>query len=174
MTDSPIHVRELQWIEPVTAADCLSHRGQLAFLDSAARQEFLGRFSYVACDPFSTYTIVGGRVSCKEVALQGDPWEVLRSLLAEYRQEHRPDLPPFQGGAAGFLAYDLNRTLEKLPVPPIPGLGMADSILHFYDVVVSSITVTADAGSFPPDGRSSILRVGARVHAAAPMNLQAC
>lgn len=137
MTDSPIHVRELQWIEPVTAAGCLSHRGQLTFLDSAARQEFPGRYSYVACDPFSTYKIVAGRVSCNEVTLQGDPWEVLRCLLAEYRQEHRPDLPPFQGGAAGFLAYDLNRTLERLPVPPIPGLGLPESTLHFYDVVIS-------------------------------------
>ncbi|MET4359085.1 para-aminobenzoate synthetase component 1 [Bradyrhizobium sp. RT9b] len=137
MIDSPTHVRELPWIEPVTAARCLTHRGQLTFLDSAARHELLGRYSYLSCDPFSTYTIVGGRASCDGVALQGDPWDVLRTLLAAYRQEHRPDLPPFQGGAAGFLSYDLNRTLEKLPVPALSCLGLPQSILHFYDVVVS-------------------------------------
>ncbi len=50
---------------------------------------------------------------------------------------HRPDLPPFQGGAAGFFAYELNRTLERLPAPGIRGEGLPQSILNFYDVVVS-------------------------------------
>lgn len=38
---------------------------------------------------------------------------------------------------AGFLAYDLNRTLEVLRKPASLGLGFPESILHFYDVVVS-------------------------------------
>lgn len=132
-----MHVRELQWIEPVTAMRSLAHRPQLTFLDSAARHELLGRYSYLSCDPFSTYKVADGQASCNGEALEGDPWEVLRTLLAKYPQEHRLDLPPFQGGAAGFLAYDLNRTLEQLPAPAIPGLGLPQSVLHFYDVVIS-------------------------------------
>ncbi|MCK1517556.1 aminodeoxychorismate synthase component I [Bradyrhizobium sp. 190] len=132
-----MHVRELQWIEPVTAMRSLAHRPHLTFLDSAARHELLGRYSYLSCDPFSTYMVADGQASCNGEALEGDPWKVLRTLLAKYPQEHRLDLPPFQGGAAGFLAYDLNRTLEQLPAPAIPGLGLPQSVLHFYDVVVS-------------------------------------
>ncbi|WGR90687.1 aminodeoxychorismate synthase component I (plasmid) [Bradyrhizobium sp. ISRA435] len=132
-----MHVRELQWIEPVTAMRCLAHRPHLTFLDSAARHELLGRYSYLSCEPFSTWMIADGQTSWNGAALEGDPWGVLRTLLANYRQVHRPDLPPFQGGAAGFLAYDLNRTLERLPAPENPGQRLPQSILHFYDVVVS-------------------------------------
>ena len=132
-----MHVRELQWIEPVTAMRRLAHRAHLTFLDSAVTLELLGRYSYVTCDPFSSCIVAEGQVRCNGEALEGDPWAVLRTLLAKYPQEYRPDLPPFQGGAAGFLAYDLNRTLERLPVPAIPGQRLPQAILHFYDVVVS-------------------------------------
>jgi para-aminobenzoate synthetase component I len=132
-----MHIRELQWIEPVTAMRCLADRPHLTFLDSAARHGSLGRYSYVACDPFSTFITVDGQVTCNGEALADDPWCALRSLLAKYPQEHHPDLPPFQGGAAGFFAYDLNRTLERLPPPAMPGQGLPQSILHFYDVVLA-------------------------------------
>lgn len=132
-----MHVRELQWVEPVKALRCFAQRPQLTFLDSAAGHELLGRYSYLACEPFSTYLVADGQASWNGEALSGDPWEVLRGLLARYKEAHRPDLPPFQGGAAGFLAYDLNRTLERLPPPSILGLRLPQSILHFYDVVVS-------------------------------------
>ncbi|RZM93515.1 aminodeoxychorismate synthase, component I [Bradyrhizobium genosp. SA-3] len=132
-----MHVRELQWIEPVKALRCFAQRSQLTFLDSAAGHELLGRYSYLACEPFSTYLVADGQASWNGEALSGDPWEVLRGLLARYKEAPRPDLPPFQGGAAGFLAYDMNRTLERLPPPSILGLRLPQSILHFYDVVVS-------------------------------------
>lgn len=132
-----MHVRELPWIEPVKALQCLAQRPQLTFLDSAAEHELLGRYSYLACEPFGSYLVADGRASWNGEALPGDPWTVLRNLLARYQQAHRPDLLPFQGGAAGFLAYDLNRTLERLPAPSNLGLRLPQSILHFYDVVVS-------------------------------------
>ncbi|MGY4353135.1 anthranilate/para-aminobenzoate synthase component I [Bradyrhizobium sp. GM7.3] len=132
-----MHVKELQWIEPVVAMRCLAHRAHLTFLDSASRHESLGRYSYLTCDPFSTYIVADGQPSCDGEAIEGDPWGVLRTLLASHPQEHRPDLPPFQGGAAGFLGYDLNRTVERLSAPPILGQHLPQSVLHFYDVVVS-------------------------------------
>jgi para-aminobenzoate synthetase component I len=132
-----MHVREIQWTEPVAAMRRLVHRAHLTFLDSAVRHELLGRYSYLTCDPFSTFMVADGQASCNGEALEGDPWGALRNLLAKYQQEHRANLPPFQGGAAGFLAYDLNRTLERLPVPDDPGQRLPQSILHFYDVVVS-------------------------------------
>ncbi|WP_128948113.1 aminodeoxychorismate synthase component I [Bradyrhizobium nanningense] len=137
MTDSPMYVRELQWVEPVTAMRRLGHRSHLTFLDSSARHELLGRYSYLTCDPFSTYRVANGQASWNGLTLEADPWKVLRTLLAKYPQEHRPDLPPFQGGAAGYLGYDMNRTLERLSAPATAGLALPQSILHFYDVVIS-------------------------------------
>lgn len=105
--------------------------------DSAARHELLGRYSYLTCDPFSTYVVADGQARCNGEALQQDPWEALCTMLADYPQERRSDLPPLQGGAAGFFGYDLNRTLERLPAQTIPGQRLPQAILHFYDVVVS-------------------------------------
>ncbi|MGY3509134.1 anthranilate/para-aminobenzoate synthase component I [Bradyrhizobium sp. USDA 3051] len=137
LTGSPMHVRELQWIEPVSAMRRLARRAHLTFFDSAARHESLGRYSFLACDPFITYVVKDGQASCNEWALDRDPWGALRTLLASFPQEHRPDLPPFQGGAAGFFGYDLNRTLERLPAPTILGQSLPQAILNLYDVVVS-------------------------------------
>jgi para-aminobenzoate synthetase component 1 len=131
-----MHVRELHWIEPVMAMRRLAHRPNLTFLDSAASHQTHGRYSYVACDPFSSYMVANGRASCGGEILDGDPWKALRALLAAYPQKHLPDLPPFQGGAAGYFAYDLNTTLERLPSPAIAGQGLPQSILHLYDVVI--------------------------------------
>lgn len=132
-----MHIREVRWIEPVTAMRCLAHRANLTFLDSAAGHELLGRYSYLTCDPFDTCTIANGQARYNGRAIDGDPWEILQTLLARYPQEHRPDLPPFQGGLAGFLAYELNRTLEELPATADPGQRLPQSILNFFDVVVS-------------------------------------
>lgn len=52
-----MNVRELKWIEPVRAVQCLAAQPHLTFLDSASRYELLGRYSYVACDPFSTFMV---------------------------------------------------------------------------------------------------------------------
>ncbi|UPJ84361.1 aminodeoxychorismate synthase component I [Bradyrhizobium sp. 183] len=132
-----MHVRKLQWIEPVTAMRRLAHRPHLTFLDSAASRELLGRYSYLTCAPFGTYKVADGRANWDGEDIEGDPWGVLRTILAKYSQEHRPDLPPFQGGAAGFLAYELNRTLERVPAPAIPGQRLPQCVLHLYDVVIS-------------------------------------
>ncbi|WP_425364275.1 hypothetical protein [Bradyrhizobium barranii] len=132
-----MHIRELQWIEPIQAMRRLADQANLAFLDSAAGHEALGRYSYLSCDPFSTYMIADAQASCNGDVVKGDPWNVLRDLLARYPQEHRPELPPFQGGAAGFFGYDMNRTLERLGAPAISGQRLPQAILHFYDVVVS-------------------------------------
>lgn len=132
-----MQVREVQRIEPVIVMRCLSHRRHLTFLDSAVGHELFGGYSYLTCDPFSTYIVADGQASCNGEVLHGDPRRVLRTLLAQYPQEHRPDIPPFQGGAAGFFAYDLNETLERLEALAVRGQGFPQSILHLYDVVVS-------------------------------------
>ncbi|WP_311966938.1 hypothetical protein [Bradyrhizobium australiense] len=81
-------------------------------------------------------TVADGQANWKGIPVCGDAWDILRSLLARYSLRHRSEPPPFQGGAAGFFAYDLNRTLERLPALPSSQCA-PQSILHSYDVVVS-------------------------------------
>ncbi|MDA9476902.1 para-aminobenzoate synthase [Bradyrhizobium sp. CCBAU 65884] len=132
-----MHIREFQWIEPIHAMQRLAGLANLTFLDSAAGHDALGRYSYLACDPFGTFIVADAQASWNGHLVEGDPWDVLHGLRAKYPQKHRPELPPFQGGAAGFFGYDLNRTLERLAPPATPGQRLPEAILHFYDVIVS-------------------------------------
>ncbi|WP_346732320.1 hypothetical protein [Bradyrhizobium sp. 193] len=78
-----------------------------------------------------------GKASYNGKILDGDPWKALKVLLANYPQEHDPNLPPSQRGAAGFLAYDLNKTVEQMTPPAGGGEALPQAVLPFYDVVVS-------------------------------------
>jgi|GEM_PF-2931500 len=41
-----------------------------------------------------------------------------------FRHVSRPDLPPFQGGAAGLWSYELNRAFEDVPAARSDDLQM--------------------------------------------------
>lgn len=121
-------VIEIEYCDPPEAAHALGHLPFLTFLDSAMADGRLGRYSFIAADPFARL-----RVSDAEVG-----WvERLKLLLAQFKTAPAPGLPPFQGGAAGLFSYELGRSLERLPKPPLDKLGFPDLSLGLYDVVVA-------------------------------------
>ena len=62
----------------------------------------------------------------------------LDGLLAAFRTSPLSGCPaPFQGGAAGFLAYDLGAEIEALPPPRCRDLDVPDLELGFYDGVIA-------------------------------------
>jgi len=97
-------------------------------LDSASRIQTLGRCSFLAADPFDFVRFPVGT---------GDALIRLRTLIEAYSSASRPDLPPFQGGAAGVFAYDLNRSLEKIAPPQFDEFQFPSLAIGLYDVVVA-------------------------------------
>src|ERR1051325_9544913 len=63
--------------------------------------------------------------------------EAVRTLLAPHRTDPVAGLPPFQGGAAGYIAYDWGLTLERLPAPRFDDLGLDDVVIGLYDWVLA-------------------------------------
>src|SRR5690349_21132239 len=61
----------------------------------------------------------------------------VRNLLAAHRADPVAGLPPFQGGAAGFIGYDWGLTLERLPAPRYDDLALPDVVLGIYDWVIA-------------------------------------
>jgi para-aminobenzoate synthetase component 1 len=53
------------------------------------------------------------------------------------RREPIPDLPPFQGGAVGYIGYDYGARLERLPSARYDDLGIPDIVLGLYDWVIA-------------------------------------
>src|SRR5437588_3704290 len=88
------------------------------FFDSASRHPTLGRYSFIAADPFAWLRSRGKTIHIDGQAsaqLQGDPFSLLAEHLARFRQGQVQGLPPFQGGAAGLFGYHLFHRLERLP-----------------------------------------------------------
>jgi len=110
-------------------------------LDSGMDPRRLGRYSFLGCDPFLVLSSRGRnvRVDCGDRILDfdADPLDCLRDLLRRYHLTGRPGLPPFFGGAVGYLAYDLGRLLEVLPRWAEDDLGLPELYLGFYDAVVA-------------------------------------
>ncbi|MHB0960652.1 MAG: anthranilate synthase component I family protein [Pirellulaceae bacterium] len=98
------------------------------FLDSALRDPQLGRYSFVAADPFEYW----------DVAADGsDALAHLEERLGGLSARTLTGLPPFQGGAAGLFAYDLNRSLERIPRPRADEFELPALAIGLYDVVVA-------------------------------------
>jgi anthranilate synthase component I len=66
----------------------------------------------------------------------GDPLEALRGLLGEFRPVAVPGLPRFQGGAVGYLAYDMVRHMERLPRTTRDDLGLPDAVFMLSDTLL--------------------------------------
>jgi para-aminobenzoate synthetase component 1 len=124
--------------ETVRRLDRLPH---LLFLDSAAVGPPLGRFSYVCADPFATLRARGPIVTWTDGgglrSETDNPFTVLARRLSAFRGSRRPDLPPFQGGAAGLFGYDLRQHLERLAPAAVDEFRTPDLAVGFYDWVIA-------------------------------------
>jgi len=98
------------------------------FLDSALGHPVLGRYSFLAADPFDFVQLP---------ADGSDALELFRERLARFAAATVPELPPFQGGAAGLFSYDLGRSLESLPPPRADEFRVPALAVGFYDVVAA-------------------------------------
>lgn len=98
------------------------------FFDSALRDAHLGRYSFVAADPFDYW---------EATARDADPLRELAERLTRFPSSSLADLPPFQGGAAGLLSYDLNRGLERIAPPRFNEFQLPDLAMGLYDVVAA-------------------------------------
>jgi para-aminobenzoate synthetase component 1 len=125
------------FLEPWEAVRRLASLPHLLLLESAAAHPTLSRYSFVAADPFHWLQARrGSLVEGDEEPREVDPFAVLRERLGRWRVETIVELPPFQGGAAGFFGYDLCHHIERLPRPRHDEFEMPDLAVGFYDWVI--------------------------------------
>ena len=135
MPKSALHCRTIDPREPIAVAHALAGQPHLAFLDSGKDPSGLGRYSYVAADPFGVFKVLDKRAYWNDTELSAEPFEALRELLQRYSLPTSPELPPFQTGAIGYLSYEAARLIERVPAMVAPDDGVPDIELGFYDVV---------------------------------------
>jgi anthranilate synthase component 1 len=122
--------------------------GAPCFLLESAEQGQVGRYSFVGLRPRALLRWSDGVLSewsGEEVAATAtpsrsdpasDPYAAVAARLREYEPAPVEGLPPFAGGAVGFFAYDLVRTVEPLGDPNPDPLGLPDLALMVTDAMV--------------------------------------
>lgn len=92
-------------------------------LESADGGEEVGRYSFLGIDPFASLTSQSGRLTFHntesgEREEQPTDFQTIGRYLRRYKVPLSEGLPPFLGGAIGYLSYDCIQYLEKIPPPP--------------------------------------------------------
>ena len=92
----------------------LRYISQLSFstiLDSSLRSNDLGRYTIIGINPFLFFTSKAQKITLdyggKKKEITGNPLEILRDLLNEYKSFASPKKHPFSGGCIGYFSYDL-------------------------------------------------------------------
>ena len=129
--------------DPFEACGRLADLPYLVFLDSAKTDAPLGQHSFLTADPAVLVRSKGALTQQLTPASEAwmrvdcDPLTAVRQLLAPFTTAPVPGLPPFQGGAAGYLGYDWGAMLERVPRPKYDDLAVPDVLLGIYDWVVA-------------------------------------
>lgn len=123
--------------QPVRPVDLYARLASISgpsfLLDSGSPQHGSGRFSYIGSSPVTVFSSrqTGG------CAPEPDPFHVLRKEIAVGPIARTPHLPPFFGGAVGYLSYDFVRRLEHLPATAPVDLSLPDLQFALFDVVTA-------------------------------------
>ncbi len=136
---------------PVSAFAKLRGSGPAFLLESVEGGENVSRFSFIGCNPRKILSAQPGDT---------DPLKLLEAELAGYKPVAVPGLPPFTGGAVGYLGYEFIHSVEKtVPLAAKDELGvpamwfmLCDSVLAFDRAhqtmrLIVNAHIGADAGA---------------------------
>jgi len=133
-------VRELtaDTVTPTGMLLRLARWGRHPFLlESVEGGERVARWSFAGANPSRTITLTKGQVAVDGKPLPGAPLSVLAQHIVGQGRANWAELPPFVGGAVGYLAYDVVRYLEHLPDRLPDPLGLPEAWFGIYRAVAA-------------------------------------
>jgi anthranilate synthase component I len=110
-------------------------------LESVEGGEKWARYSFIGRNPFLIFKSINGFITLQykdgtHREIQGNPVQVLKELMEQYKGAELPGLPRFNGGAVGCFGYDLIRYYENLPNMPEDDLQLPECHFLFTDEVL--------------------------------------
>lgn len=125
-------------VTPFAVWSRLAAGGRNPFLlESVEGGERVARYSFVGADPFRVVEVRGGAVMVDGAPVEGAPIQVLREATSCGSVAPVDGLPPFLGGAVGFLGYDAVRLVEQIPARGRDEGGLPEAWFGLYDGVVA-------------------------------------
>lgn len=114
----------------LAALQSLSDLDDVVLMESRGRSSAVSRYSFLAADPFAFVEL--------DCPGQGqDPFVRLREFSDRFHSSAVPGLPPFQGGAAGILGYELGGAWERLSFPEWDEFALPVLAVGLYDWVIA-------------------------------------
>ncbi len=122
------------------------------------------RYCFLGIRPTQIFRSRGQRVTIEDRVdgssrtFEADPRQALRKMMAPYTVAPQSGLPPFTGGAVGYLAYDGIRLVEDIPESATDDLGLDDMVFALYETVIAfdnlRHTILVIANARVTDGQS--------------------
>lgn len=113
-------------------------------LESVERGEKLGRYSFMGLghslmlESKGNQAIIHNNSADQKISLEGrDPLHLIQEILSNRQAVRIPGLPPFCGGAVGYLAYDIVNFFEELPQCRHDELDLPDCVFLFTDTMLA-------------------------------------
>jgi anthranilate synthase component 1 len=111
-------------------------------LESVEGSERWARYSFLGTRPYLVFKSRGMDIEIiengKKKTLRADsPLQALEGLLKENRPVAVEGVPPFFGGALGYVAYDAIEQLHDIPNPKRDPLGMPEIFFIFVQTLVA-------------------------------------
>jgi anthranilate synthase component 1 len=101
-------------------------------LESVSGGERIGRFSFIGTDPYKVIKTGPGQPGGSV-----DPLTLVQEEMGRYKHIPVPGLPPFHGGAVGYLSYDSVSYFEpRVPVMPADPQGLPESVFTFGETLL--------------------------------------
>ena len=127
-------------ITPITLLRKIAQISQRYYLlESIEGGEKWGRYSFLGFNPIVHVTCKNNVVTIEgekqEVFTTEHPFEVLRSLLEQYKAPKIDHMPPFTGGLVGYFSYEMIGYAE--PVLKLKNSEFYDFDLMLFDKVIA-------------------------------------
>ena len=138
-------------LTPVSAFHQLDAGAAACLFESVVGGEKVGRYSFLAGEPFLLLQARGNEVieieygrpatdqpiqAIRRTFTSQNPLADLRERVQAVRMAKHPGLPPFVGGAVGYAGYDTVRYVERLPNSPPDDRQLPDLAFAFFDHMV--------------------------------------
>ena len=117
---------------PVSVYLKVANEAHSFLLESVHGGETLGRYSFIGTDPYKVLQFPANDAAYGEK----DPLRYVEEELAQFHPVDIEGLPRFNGGAVGYLSYEVARYFENLPTPEEDSLELPDSVFLLTDTLL--------------------------------------
>ncbi|MBN1901264.1 anthranilate synthase component I [Candidatus Sumerlaeota bacterium] len=128
---------------PVSAMRKLAESDFSFLLESVEGGENLGRYSFLAADPSIIFKSKRREIDLiyqnneETFNVENSALDALRKLMGHFKLVPDPSLPPFIGGAVGYVSYDEIRSIEsRIPDGNPDDLNLPDTFFMITDNLI--------------------------------------